>query len=547
MKNKKKSAGSKTWNIDCRIDSGFDFALKVLDESEKEYPLSLKINFIKIAYSNTLEIMSKVQTNPEKYKIKTAMKILNRNLTMVSEKAKKIITSQDNDKNGEFTKILVATSEKYGFKDDTYIKSPVPINNSYDYVDINYLGIENEIHAAIEDNHLLNDLESKYVTVYQYPKIYEHIIDSTGHPFAITSSIMPTNDIVLQIPMLTYSIIHAVLDLSDYYRSIIYTKHQEYVKYILDEGSKYTADNIPNSMLLNIPKDSFKNIDSIVACASNQYDKVKEIYITLYRIGKNSELIDSIINATKNDIYCKVYIELMARGEVLNDLMHIQRLVNESNLEYLDIKLHYNGVKVHGKMIYIGFVNENKPSIGIFSTGNYNEETAKIYKDYHYISCDLGVTDMIKRNFGVLWNSDQPVLNSISSILIKEISNELLKGANGRIWIQTNHLDNKYIVNLLKEADVRKCDKRLIVRTTKGFHNKDLKNCKTVVGKYLEHARVYIFGKDNDTRIYLSSSDILFRNLYNRFEAYVKINDESIKQQLIKDFDNLYKNGQKEI
>ena len=152
---------------------------------------------------------------------------------------------------------------------------------------------------------------------------------------------------------------------------------------------------------------------------------------------------------------------------------------------------------------------------------------------------------MIKRNFEVLWNSEQPVLNSISNILAKEIYTEISKGSNGRIWIQTNHLDNKYIVNLLKEANKRGCDEKLIVRTTKGFHNKEFKNCKTVIGKYLEHARVYIFGSGKDARVYLSSSDVLFRNLYNRFEAYVKISDTYTQNVLISDFNDLYKNGQK--
>ena len=83
------------------------------------------------------------------------------------------------------------------------------------------------------------------------------------------------------------------------------------------------------------------------------------------------------------------------------------------------------------------------------------------------------------------------------------------------------------------------------MRTTRGFHNKELKCCKTIVGKYLEHSRVYIFGDRGDRRVYLSSSDILFRNLYNRFESYVKINDKNSASILENNFIDLYKNGQK--
>ena len=96
---------------------------------------------------------------------------------------------------------------------------------------------------------------------------------------------------------------------------------------------------------------------------------------------------------------------------------------------------------------------------------------------------------------------------------------------------------------MLKEAQSRGVDVKLIIRTTKGFHTKDKLKCKTVTGKYLEHRRVYIFGK-RDTRVYLSSSDLMYRNLYNRFESYVLIPDVYIKNELVTDFKNLWSDGQ---
>ena len=76
MKNKKKGASSKTWVVDCLTDSAFDFALKVLKESENEkYPIELRVNFIKIAYSNSLETIARAQTDPEQYKLKSAFKL----------------------------------------------------------------------------------------------------------------------------------------------------------------------------------------------------------------------------------------------------------------------------------------------------------------------------------------------------------------------------------------------------------------------------------------------------------------------------------------
>ena len=87
MKNKKKGTSSKTWAIDCRIDGAFDFAMKILEESTKEdkYPLDLRINFIKIAYSNSLETMAKVQSDTKRYKLNTGFKLFTRNLSKISQ------------------------------------------------------------------------------------------------------------------------------------------------------------------------------------------------------------------------------------------------------------------------------------------------------------------------------------------------------------------------------------------------------------------------------------------------------------------------------
>ena len=157
---------------------------------------------------------------------------------------------------------------------------------------------------------------------------------------------------------------------------------------------------------------------------------------------------------------------------------------------------------------------------------------------------------MVLNNFNTIFNSSQPILSSISSIVSNEICKEITKGGEGRIWIQTNHLDNMRIVKLLREAVNRGVDVKLIVRTTKGFHKKDGIIAKTITGPLLEHQRVYIFGSNvtEDERVYLSSSDLMYRNLYNRFESYVKIEDNSadfpIRLQLVNDFKILFEEGQ---
>lgn len=537
-KDKKKGASKKTWVVDCRTDSAFDFALRVLkevDNSAADYPLNMRLNFIKIAYNNSCEAIAKAQTDPYQYKMKSAFKLFTRNLKCIFEVCSTRFTGYEEIVN--YSNILV---------------------NPFDYVEINYDTIEDSLNnlrrVSILSNYDNSDDDESLacwrdsalksinssVERFGYPKIYEKAIPFNDESTPV-AKILPTNDIIVYIPYKVINIFNNA-NVEKYYSSDDTPHHHTTVDYnLLLNG---TSDIIPKPQLIHTPFDSFEHLSNLISVAASCPDRVDEICITAYRLGKESSIIDSIIEASNNGIKCKLYLELSARGESDQDLIYLKKLIYEANHKHLDIKVRYNGVKVHGKMIYIKLKKD--VSIGVFSTGNYNSSTALVYKDYHYISCEKNVTEMIHRNFSVLWNSDQPVLSSISNILTNEIYKEIAKGKNGKIWIQTNHLDNKLIVSLLKEAIQRGCDVKLIVRTTRGFHNRELKNCKTVVGKYLEHARLYIFGNENDRRVYLSSSDILFRNLYNRFESYIKITNSEIETRLIDDFRELYKNGQKE-
>ncbi len=517
MKNKKRGASSKTWVVDCLTDSAFDFALKVLKESENEkYPLELRVNFIKIAYSNSLETIARAQTDPEQYKLKSAFKLFRRNMKEIRETIVKVYPKIPDS--------LITGGPVL------YDRDVVP--NPFDYVDIHYDDIEEGMWQKKREQ--LRPFADKY----HFPVIYEEVCSRTED---VEEILQPTNDILIRMVPLVYRVLKLKLNLSVSYPNVYPNefKVQSFLNHIA-APSLYGSQ----SVLVHVPYDSFNNIRTLISTAAANPDNVEEICVTAYRLGKNNSIIDSLIAASNKHIRCKLFIELSARGEIDNDLEYLEDIRSRADSNYLDIKVRYNGIKVHGKMIYIGMKN-NKRAIGVFSTGNYNPQTATIYKDYHYVSCDENVTQMIRRNFSVLWNSEQPVLSSISNILSNEIYEEMGKGKDGKIWIQTNHLDNKQIVTFLREAIRRGCDVRLIVRTTKGFHKKDMKNCKTVVGKYLEHSRVYIFGSGSDRRVYLSSSDILFRNLYNRFECYVKIGEKYIQDQLVEDFKDLYKNGQK--
>lgn len=533
MKNKKKGASSKTWVVDCMTDGAFDFALKVLYEAKNQkYPIELRINFVKIAYSNSLEAIARAQTDPKEYKLTSAFKLFSRNLKEISVIANKVYNDMicgENPYNYD-----IPPAETWSLHSRTVRENP------FDFTEIHYGAIEQYIRSGQKTQ--------SFVDKYHYPMIYEEVYSCKEANKAFVATLQPTNDILIHIASHIAKMFNISLNLNKQYNVPPIPKDElnEFEKYISDPN--ISSDIVPAPLLIHVPFDSFKNVTHLLSIAAANPNTVEEICITAYRLGKDNEMISDIILASKRGIRCKIYIELSARGEIDNDLEYLEKLITEGDRRYLNIKIRYNGIKVHGKMIYIGLKsapNCKDRSIAVFSTGNYNPQTAKIYKDYHYITTERGVVDTIKRNFAVLWNSEQPILSSISNILSKEIYDEMGKGKDGKIWIQTNHLDNKQIVTFLREAIRRGCEVKLIVRTTKGFHKKEMKNCKTIVGKYLEHSRIYIFGDSTNRRVYLSSSDILFRNLYNRFESYIKISDPRIEKQLVDDFKELYKNGQK--
>ena len=602
-KNKKKGASKKTWVVDCRTDSAFDFALKVLDEAkrEKKYHIDLRCNFVKIAYENSKEAIAKAQTDPVEYKLETAMKLFNRNLRKIFGYAKELSPC-----------IGAFRDSKEGiFIENPYSEKEVP--NPFNEVDIEYDLLNVFMRHGPKGETLKNevsfeDFKKAFYHEYQYPSIIEvkELIEDPTEPVSKYSKfvrdyiiinddysdidsesesieyaeLLPTNQIKIHIP---YEVVRIFNYLKNEANIAEHYNHKKSVlkaainnvygvnpmnmpandairstglltRYYNALDPQYTGsleeslDKVihwSDPVLVNTKYHHLYPVTKLLEAAADNPNDVESIYITLYRIGKNSNIIDSIITASKNKIPCKIFFEISARGEIENDLKHIYKMLIEADMDYLDIKLKYSDVKVHGKMILIKtkihYDDNGLFNIGIFSTGNFNEDTAPIYKDYHYITSRPDEVQMIERNFDILWNSAQPILSSISSIIIKEIYAEIEKGKDGRIWIQTNHLDNKYIVSLLKTAIAKGVDVKLIVRTTKGFHKKELKNCRTVVGKYLEHSRVYIFGV-KEPRIYISSSDMLFRNLYNRFEVYIKIPfiDANTKMILINDFNRLW-------
>ena len=535
MPNKKKGSRKDSWKIDARIDNAIDFAINnVLSNAENslKYSNEERMQFVHLAMNNLIEAIHRFQTNIDY--------IPKRNIF------KNMIESALDDIYTVFANI---PKDDIDFPEIDVLPSHMICQNSYNKEFIEYDEVQKEIDLFAErhkEKGCRSHLVSKCFT-FAYPRIYIRFKNTVNPKLEY----IETGDIMLTIDYLFHMIINYSMSKKE--EAQVPDYHAENILNMLDNIMNHKCINDAKSTLLSIPdKDNFSILLYFIHALIDEHEQRDHNYkiisagFTGYRLGSpKNTIIQEFINLSKNTP-CNIYLETSARGECKNNLAVIDTLLNEGNPDNLNIKINYHDIKVHGKMMHfdIQYSDESKiKRISIFSTGNFNPKTAKSYKDYIYITTSDEISLMMQNNFTTIFNSAQPALSSISSIVIHEILAEIEKGKSGRIWIQSNHLDNEYIVRLLKEAQTRGVDVKLIIRTTKGFHAKDKLKCKTITGKYLEHRRVYMFGK-RDSRVYLSSSDLMYRNLYNRFESYVLIPDKDIKEELIEDFKNLWSDGQ---
>ncbi len=283
---------------------------------------------------------------------------------------------------------------------------------------------------------------------------------------------------------------------------------------------------------IRTPFESFTEVIDFYYQASINPD-VKNIYIAIYRSVTNGKLIDTLIRATKNGKNLFIYIEPTARGDEQNNLDIITRLKNECDDSHLFIRCSYCGMKVHAKM---GLVEcEDGTMICHMGTGNLNEKTAKIYTDFHVISREEDDIIQVIEAFKAL-GTGVPVRQKIKDTLLKEIRTQAALGEEGRIALKCNHSVDEDLVYELKMAAQCGCSIKMITRTSLGIMPQDIgADVSSIMGQFLEHERIYCFGNEENIRVYLSSSDLMFRNLYKRMEILFQVKDSELAWQLMKE------------
>ncbi|ULC58112.1 polyphosphate kinase 1 [Flaviramulus sp. BrNp1-15] len=300
--------------------------------------------------------------------------------------------------------------------------------------------------------------------------------------------------------------------------------------------------------LLHAPYQTFSYVVKFLREAALD-PEVKTIKITIYRLAEISHIASSLINAAINGKAVTVSIELRARFDEQANIDYAQQMEEEG----INLIFGVAGLKVHSKMCVIERLEGRKTKrYGFISTGNFNESTAKIYTDYTLFTSNQKILKDVNKIFNFfdanykIYRYKHLIVSPhyTQKAVFRLIDNEIEKVKNGKeglIRLKMNSISSYAMVDKLYQASRAGVKIQMIIRgiccLIPGV--KDMSEnieAISIVDKFLEHPRVYIFGKDEDAKLYISSADWMTRNIENRVEVSCPIYDEDIKKEIIDTF-----------
>lgn len=294
-------------------------------------------------------------------------------------------------------------------------------------------------------------------------------------------------------------------------------------------------------VLLSFPYESMDPFLQLLKEASTD-SSVISIKITIYRLASRAKLVDYLCAAAENGKDVTVMIELRARFDEQNNIDWSQRL-EEAGCRIL---YGFDFYKVHSKVCLITRKEHNGVSyITQVGTGNYNEKTAAQYTDLSYITSNPGIGRDANEFFknlaiGNLTATYRHLLVSPHSMkirLIDLIDREIEKGTNGYIFIKVNSVTDLELIDKLREASCAGVHIEMIVRgicclLPQVENETENIRITSIVGRYLEHPRIYIFGRDADEELYISSADFMTRNMDRRVEVACPVYSAAARKKI---------------
>ena len=307
-------------------------------------------------------------------------------------------------------------------------------------------------------------------------------------------------------------------------------------------------------ILLSYP---YENINQFIRLLDEAADNpdVVSIKITLYRVARDSKIINALIRAAENGKDVLALVELRARFDEENNIGWSKQLEDAG----VNVIYGLEELKVHSKLLLITVRNGDDISyITQVGTGNYNERTSKLYTDLTMMTADrdFGSDASVVFNALTVGNTVESTNKllvapkGLKSRIVEMIDNEITYGKDGYIGIKMNSLTDKDIIRKLAEASRAGVKIDLVVRgiccLVAGIEG-DTENIRviSIVGRFLEHSRIYIFGKGDRRRVYISSADFMTRNTERRVEVAAPIPDKRLADRVAEMFEVMLRDNVK--
>lgn len=303
-------------------------------------------------------------------------------------------------------------------------------------------------------------------------------------------------------------------------------------------------------VLVTYPYQSFDYLVRLLRESAIDPD-VSEIKMTIYRVAQNSHVINALISAASNGKSVVVSIEIQARFDEERNIAYAERLQEAGATVLYGLP----PLKVHGKLL---FIRRKKKRFAGLATGNFNEATGRMYVDSVLLTADERITKEVDTVFEFLERAARIRLLTppkFKHLLVapfnlregfeKRIAEEKSKGDDGYILIKVNHLTDKGVIRKLQKAADAGVTIDLIVRTTHAMQPHKNIRAISIIGRYLEHQRIYVFGKGHDQQVYLGSADWMERNLDWRLEVAFPVYAKYFRKEIMTLLDAQLKDNSK--
>ena len=310
-----------------------------------------------------------------------------------------------------------------------------------------------------------------------------------------------------------------------------------------------------SDILLTFPYQKYDYVPNLIREAAN-HPEVTNIRITLYRVAGKSAVVEELLKALRKGKKVEAFVETKARFDEASNLYWGKELEEAGAF----VRYSYPAVKVHTKLLHILRKDADGEEIHYtyVGTGNFNEKTAKLYTDHALLSCRPTLGEDVEKVFKllkgklILPNCEKLLVApfTLQSELSRLIDQEIAHAKAGKhayLFLKMNSLEEAGMIAKIREAAAAGVEVRMIVRGICRLEPGPDENIEiiSIIDRFLEHARIFIFGGDAVEKIYIGSADWMSRNLFRRVEVVTPVEDSLLRLELRRVMDMQWRDNQK--